>query len=43
MKFQKPVKFMKLNLFLLAKKVLDWQPWVSLKQGQEKNIDYFRK
>ena len=27
----------------LAKKVLDWQPKVSLKQGLAKTIDYFRK
>ena len=27
----------------LAKKVIDWQPRVSLKQGLEKTIDYFRK
>ena len=27
----------------LAKKVLDWEPKVSLKQGLAKTIDYFRK
>lgn len=27
----------------LAKKVLDWQPKVALKQGLAKTIDYFRK
>ena len=27
----------------LAKKVLDWEPRVSLKQGLAKTIDYFRK
>ena len=27
----------------LAKKVIDWQPRVSLKQGLEKTIEYFRK
>merc|ERR1719291_1578785 len=27
----------------LAEKVIDWQPRVSLKQGLEKTIDYFRK
>ena len=27
----------------LAKKVLDWEPRVTLKQGLQKTIDYFRK
>ena len=27
----------------LAKKVLDWEPRVSLKQGLAKTIDYFQK